>query len=271
MEGNTHTPHLTPIWGWALMQCRNSTLGMYRGSIVYSMLNWKCSGVTLSANSAATFQVSPNSQQETLKRHTLCSMVWHWMRLQCNDFSWWILASVATKYVGQHHWLWVSLRGSATPFIFHTGVSLVNIHRYFGVKQACRDNLESLAYGLMYFLHCTLPWQGLKATTKNQKYDRILVEKKTTSTNLLCHGSLHEFGIFLSYTCALHFDDKLDYPYLHKLFHNLFVCEGLHCSSLLPVWIQGNKEDFYKVCGSTIARRHTTAQHNLGSMESASW
>jgi hypothetical protein len=38
------------------------------------------------------------------------------------------------------------------------------------VEQTRWDDLESLAYILMYFLHGTLPWQGLKDATKKQEY-----------------------------------------------------------------------------------------------------
>jgi casein kinase I family protein HRR25 len=94
------------------------------------------------------------------------------------------------------------------------------------VEQARWDDLESLAYVLMYFLHGPLPWQGLKAATKKQKYDRIMEKKMTTPTDLLCRGFPNEFGIFLNYTRALRFDDKPDYSYLRKLCRDLFVREG---------------------------------------------
>jgi casein kinase I family protein HRR25 len=78
----------------------------------------------------------------------------------------------------------------------------------------------------MYFLRGALPWQGLKAATKKQKYDRIMEKKMTTPTDLLCRGFPNEFAIFLNYTRALRFDDKPDYSYLRKLFRDLFVREG---------------------------------------------
>ena len=64
---------------------------------------------------------------------------------------------------------------------------------------------------LMYFLHGALPWQGLKAAMKKQKYDHIMKKKMTTPTDLLCHGFPDKFGIFLNSTGALRFADNPDY------------------------------------------------------------
>lgn len=43
-------------------------------------------------------------------------------------------------------------------------------------------------YVLMYFIRGSLPWQGLKANTKKQKYERIMDRKMSTSTEQLCKG-----------------------------------------------------------------------------------
>jgi casein kinase I family protein HRR25 len=55
--------------------------------------------------------------------------------------------------------------------------------------------MESLGYVLMYFCRGSLPWQGLRAGTKKQKYDRIMEKKMTTSTEVLCRGYPNEVRI----------------------------------------------------------------------------
>ena len=71
----------------------------------------------------------------------------------------------------------------------------VSINTHLGVEQARRDDLESIAYVLIYFLRGGLPWQGVKATTKKQKYDLIVEKKISTGTLLLGHGLPSEFSI----------------------------------------------------------------------------
>ncbi|CAG8580624.1 5569_t:CDS:2 [Acaulospora colombiana] len=127
-----------------------------------------------------------------------------------------------------------------------------NLTAHFLLEQARRDDLESLAYVLMYFLRGALPWQGLKAATKKQKYDRIMEKKMTTPTDLLCRGFPNEFGIFLNYCRALRFDDKPDYSYLRKLFRDLFVREGFQYDYVFDWSVQQRNED-----GSVKAPRAT--------------
>lgn len=101
-----------------------------------------------------------------------------------------------------------------------------SVNTHLGIEQSRRDDLESLGYIFMYFLRGSLPWQGLKAQTKKQKYDRISEKKMATPVETLCKGFPSEFAVFLNYVRGLRFEDKPDYQYLRKLFRDLFVREG---------------------------------------------
>ena len=101
-----------------------------------------------------------------------------------------------------------------------------SINTHIGIEQSRRDDLESLGYVLMYFLRGSLPWQGLKAHSKKQKYERILEKKMATSPELLCRGFPTEFRSYFEYCRALRFDDRPDYSYLKRLFSDLFQRKG---------------------------------------------
>lgn len=97
-----------------------------------------------------------------------------------------------------------------------------SINTHLGVEQSRRDDMESLGFVLMYFLRGSLPWQGLKATTKKQKYQRILERKQATHPDQLCRGYPSEFRDYFAHCSSLSFEDRPDYRYLKRIFRDLF-------------------------------------------------
>ena len=70
----------------------------------------------------------------------------------------------------------------------------------------------------MYFIRGSLPWQGLKAATNKQKYEKIGEKKQSTSVRDLNDGYPEEFGQYLAYARSLKFEEVPDYDYLRGLF-----------------------------------------------------
>ncbi|XP_028130577.1 casein kinase I isoform X2 [Diabrotica virgifera virgifera] len=101
-----------------------------------------------------------------------------------------------------------------------------SINTHLGIEQSRRDDLESLGYVLMYFNRGSLPWQGLKAANKRQKYERISEKKMTTPIEELCKGYPIEFPTYLNYCRQLRFEERPDYSYLRQLFRTLFHRQG---------------------------------------------
>ncbi|TYI17293.1 hypothetical protein ES332_A07G013400v1 [Gossypium tomentosum] len=101
-----------------------------------------------------------------------------------------------------------------------------SMNTHLGIEQSRRDDLESLGFVLMYFLRGSLHWQGLKAGTKKQKYEKISEKKVSTSIEALCRGYPTEFASYFHYCRSLRFDDKPDYAYLKRIFRDLFIREG---------------------------------------------
>lgn len=116
------------------------------------------------------------------------------------------------------------------PYVEHkslTGTArYASINTHLGIEQSRRDDLESLGFVLMYFNRGSLPWQGLKANTKKEKYNKIAEKKMSTPVEILCKHFPTEFATYLNYCRALRFDDKPDYSYLRRLFRDLFFRQG---------------------------------------------
>ena len=90
-----------------------------------------------------------------------------------------------------------------------------------GVEQSRRDDLESLCYLIIYFFKGSLPWQGLKISSRIQRFETITKMKKNIKIENLCEDLPPEIIIFCKYTKKLGFTDSPRYEYMKNLFFSV--------------------------------------------------
>jgi casein kinase I family protein HRR25 len=103
-------------------------------------------------------------------------------------------------------------------------IRYASLRTHIGIEQSRRDDLESLAYTLIYLARrdkC-LPWQGIKCKTKKEKQEKIYEIKLHTHIESLCLNLPKEFQEFLIYTRKLAFAEEPNYFYLFSLIKKIY-------------------------------------------------
>ncbi|XP_037710013.1 casein kinase I [Drosophila subpulchrella] len=120
-----------------------------------------------------------------------------------------------------------------------SGTRLTGTARYASINalrgggQSRRDDIESMGYVLMYFLRGSLPWQGLVATSKQQKYEKITEMKLSTKAEDLCEGYPAQFYHFVAYSRDLAFDEEpyyanIRYSFIKLMNENKFINDMIY-------------------------------------------
>ncbi|KAG9517991.1 CK1/CK1/CK1-G protein kinase, partial [Aureobasidium melanogenum] len=137
----------------------------------------------------------------------------------------------------------------------------MSINTHLGREQSRRDDLEALGHVFMYFLRGGLPWQGLKAATNKQKYEKIGEKKQTTAIKDLCEGFPEEFNKYLSYVRNLGFEDTPDYDYLRDLFTQALKNSG-EVEDGEYDWMKLNNGKGWEAMKQHPSQAHLHAHHN---------
>ncbi|CAE7235975.1 unnamed protein product, partial [Symbiodinium natans] len=122
---------------------------------------------------------------------------------------------------------WRESSGAHVPY--KDGKKLVGTARFssvtshLGVAQSRRDDVEALAYLLLYLRRGRLPWQGLGTATEEAKYERILDAKMSITPAELCKGEPAQFAAFLKYARGLGYTEEPDYAKLRGLFRSVLL------------------------------------------------
>jgi serine/threonine protein kinase len=99
--------------------------------------------------------------------------------------------------------------------------AFASINSHLGLELGRRDDLESLAYVLFYFIWGSLPWQGLEFD-----HESVLESKQRLTTFAIFHELPLELRTFFKHSRSLSFDGRPDYDHYHCIFNDLLVSEG---------------------------------------------
>ena len=91
-----------------------------------------------------------------------------------------------------------------------------SIYTHLGIEQSRRDDLEGMIYTLIYLIKGKLPWQGLKAKSKEEKCQKIMEKKMDIPIEILCKGLHKNIGIILHYSRSLLFDERPNYEFIRN-------------------------------------------------------
>ena len=97
----------------------------------------------------------------------------------------------------------------------------VSLFTHYGIEQSRRDDIEGIAYNLIYLAKGKLPWQGVRTKNKKEKHKKIMESKSQITPEKLCEGLSGEFVNLLKYARELEFEERPDYKNIKIMFKQL--------------------------------------------------
>ncbi|CAG9463936.1 unnamed protein product [Pedinophyceae sp. YPF-701] len=131
--------------------------------------------------------------------------------------------------VGQH------VSYDQKPDDFRGTIRYASVHAHLGRTASRRDDLESLAYMLVFMLKGRLPWQGYQGADKGYW---VCKKKMQTPPDILCGRSSDVLVQFTRSVYSLAFDEEPPYGAYTQLFSSVVQ---RHQEANLPLCIDGAK------------------------------
>ncbi|KAK5998641.1 Casein kinase 1-like protein 5 [Cladobotryum mycophilum] len=127
-----------------------------------------------------------------------------------------------TRYTSfSSHLEYVRLR--ICPFLLYSFHTLTILDQQ---EQMPKDDLESIAYILIYFARGHLPWAGIRGGWEYKVCDHVGRKKIELSPEEIAAGLPIEFAKHLRYLRSLTWDEPLNYAALREMYRQLFEREG---------------------------------------------
>ena len=140
---------------------------------------------------------------------------------------------LAKRYRDEHTHIHIPLKENRNL----TGTArYASCNAHNGLEQSRRDDMESIAYVILYFFKGKLPWQGLKCKDKNEKYAKIKEMKMSMTPEKLCEGIPVEFAKYLTAVKKLGFEEEPAYKNYIQMFMNLFKSKDFEMDYLYD-WV----------------------------------
>ena len=150
-----------------------------------------------------------------------------------------------------------------------------SLNTHIGHEQARRDDIESIAFVMIYFIKGKLPWQGVSGKNKEEKYKKIKERKIDTPITELSRGLPPQFLKFFELVRNIGFEDAPDYAALRTLLADMFteknyendfmydwVIKSQEHSKKSRVHSQERKNEFNKPKNNYKGRNEQELQHH---------
>ncbi|KAL4382961.1 hypothetical protein GQ457_15G029100 [Hibiscus cannabinus] len=126
------------------------------------------------------------------------------------------------------------------PDMFRGTVRYASVHAHLGRSASRRDDLESLAYTLIFLHRGRLPWQGYQGDNKSFL---VCKKKMATSPEMLCCFCPPPLKQFLETVVNMKFDEEPNYSKLISLFEGLIGPNP----AIRPINTDGAQKIIYQV------------------------